>query len=342
MSLTKNKSLNAKTLEMINTYDKWPDYCMESYKNAEPADIDSDKIVFCGMGGSGVVFDILSSLIPDKDIIINKGYFLPKNITNSLIVLNSASGNTIETLTALKSAAKTKNKVIAFSSGEKIEDTKRVSTNGKIERFCTKNKIPQRTYAMRSSPRASIPFSLYTILGTLGQSFGIKKNAITDSIKTVKTSRDKIFNNQKNNSALDLAKFIKGYPICYYSSDLFPVALRFRQDFQENCKKLAACEEVVESCHNSINSWENPSGLSPILLRGKNDHKLIKNRFEVWKEYFETRKLSYKEIYSGNGGLLTQYMELIYEMGMSTIYYAINDGTDPTLLKAIDFVKARV
>jgi len=329
MSIFENKSVNEKTQEMIDTYDKWPEYARDSYKNSEPLDLPSDKIVFCGMGGSGIAFDIISSLIPDKDIIINKGYFLPKNISNSLIIVNSASGNTIETITALKSVSKSKNKVIAFSSG------------GKIETYCKKNNITYRNYDLKSSPRASIPFSLYTILGTLSESFGIKKAPISNSIKALENSRKKL-NSKKNNPALDLAKFIKGYPVCYYSSEFFPVALRFRQDFQENCKKLAATEEVVESCHNSINSWENPSGLSPILLRGSNDHKLIKNRFEVWKEYFESRKIKYKEIIPTKGDLLSQFMALIYEMSTSTIYYAIQDGTDPTLLKAIDFVKARV
>jgi len=330
VSIFKNKPVNEKTQLMIDTYNKWPEYSMDSYKNAEPSDLASDRIVFCGMGGSGVVFDILSSLIPNKNMIINKGYFLPKNITNSLIVFNSASGDTIETLTALKSASKSNNKIIAFSSG------------GKIESFCNKNKINYRKYPMSSSPRASLPFSLYTILGTLSKSFGMSKSTIVSSIKALHDSRTKIFNDTKNNPAVDLAKFIKGYPVCYYSSELFPVALRFRQDFQENCKKLAATEEVVESCHNSINSWENPIGLSPILVRSSRDHKLIQNRFEVWKEYFETRKISYKELYSGKGPLLTQFMTLMYEMGLSTIYYAVQDGTDPTLLKAIDFVKARV
>ncbi len=329
MSIFENKSVNEKTQEMIDTYNKWPEYARDSYKNSEPLDLPSDKIVFCGMGGSGIAFDIISSLIPDKDIIISKGYFLPKNISNSLIIVNSASGNTIETITALKSASKSKNKVIAFSSG------------GKIETYCKKNNITYRNYDLKSSPRASIPFSLYTILGTLSESFGIKKTPISNSIKALENSRKKL-NSKKNSPALDLAKFIKGYPVCYYSSEFFPVALRFRQDFQENCKKLAATEEVVESCHNSINSWENPSGLSPILLRGSNDHKLIKNRFEVWKEYFESRKIKYKEIIPTKGDLLSQFMALIYEMSTSTIFYAIQDGTDPTLLKAIDFVKARV
>jgi hypothetical protein len=35
-------------------------------------------------------------------------------------------------------------------------------------------------------------------------------------------------------------------------------------------------------------------------------------------------------------------MTLMYEMGLSTIYHAVQNDIDPTLLEAIDFVKARV
>ena len=330
MGIFDGKPVNEKTQEMIDVYKNWPEYAKESYSNAKPISVKFDKVIFCGMGGSGLIFDILSSLIPDKQVIINKGYVLPKNISNSLMIFNSASGDTIETLTALKTALKSKNKIIAFSSG------------GKMENFCKKNKITHIRYDMQSSPRASLPVSLYTILGTLYDSFGIKKSMITKSIKSLHDARKKIFENVDSNPVIDLAEFIKDGPVCYHSPELSPVALRFSQDFQENCKKFATQGDVVESCHNFINSWETLTNFSPILLRGSNDDKNIIKRFEVWIEYFKTRGISYKELSSVKGDLLTQFMTLMYEMGLSTIYHAVQNDIDPTLLEAIDFVKARV
>lgn len=330
MGIFDGKSINDKTQEMINVYENWPKYAQESYDNAKPIKVKFEKIIFCGMGGSGLVFDILSSLILDKQVIINKGYVLPKNISNSLMIFNSASGDTIETITALKTALKSKNKIIAFSSG------------GKLENFCKKNKITHIKYDMQSSPRASLPVSLYTILGTLSDSFGIKKSMITKSIKSLHDAKKKIFENVDSNPAINLAEFIKDGPICYHSPELFPVALRFSQDFQENCKKFATQGDVIESCHNFINSWETLTNFSPILLRGCNDDKNTIKRFEVWIEYFKTRGISYKELYSIKSDLLTQFMTLMYEMGLSTIYHAVQNDIDPTLLEAIDFVKARV
>ena len=330
MDIFETKSINEKTRFMIDVYKNWPKYAQESYDNAKPINVKFEKVIFCGMGGSGLVFDILSSLILDKQVIINKGYVLPKNISNSLMIFNSASGDTIETITALKTASKSKNKIIAFSSG------------GKLENFCKKNKITHIKYDLKSSPRASLPVSLYTILGTLSVSFGIKKSMITKSIKSLHDTKKKIFENVDSNPTINLAEFIKDGPICYHSTELFPVALRFSQDFQENCKKFATQGDVVESCHNFINSWETLTNFSPILLRGSNDDKNTIKRFEVWIEYFKTRGILYKELYSIKGDLLTQFMTLMYEMGMSTIYHAVQNDIDPTLLEAIDFVKARV
>ncbi|MCH9657936.1 glucose-6-phosphate isomerase [archaeon] len=330
MDIFAKKPINKETQVMVDVYENWPEYAQESYDNAKPISVKFEKVIFCGMGGSGLVFDILSSLISDKQVVINKGYVLPKDISNSLMIFNSASGDTIETITAIESALESKNKIIAFSSG------------GKLEEFCKKNNITHIKYDLKSSPRASLPVSLYTILGTLSDSFGIEKSIIIKSIQSLRDTKKKIFGSLDSNPAIDLAEFIKDGAVCYYSPELFPVALRFSQDFQENCKKFATQGDVVESCHNFINSWENLTNFSPILLRGQPENEYIKKRFEVWIEYFETREISYRELYSVEGDLLTQFMTLMYEMGMSTIYHAVQNDIDPTLLEAIDFVKARV
>jgi len=87
------------------------------------------------MGDSGALGDILSSILSKTNTHVNvvKGYHLPKTVdSNTLVVTTSISGNTIETLSVLESASKQDCKIIAFSSG------------GKIETFCSKNDIDYR------------------------------------------------------------------------------------------------------------------------------------------------------------------------------------------------------
>lgn len=317
--------------EMIDVYKSWPEYAEESFNSSKKMDVKFDNIIVSGMGGSGIIGNVLSYLT-ESYISVSKGYFLPKNITkNTLVICNSASGNTLETLTLLKTAHEMGCKIVAFSSG------------GKIEKYCNKNKILYEKYKMVNSPRSSLVFSLYTILGSLYESIGLERKHIVKSIENLKKTKDQIFSTDvKNNPSSNLAEFISGIPICYYSPKLLPAALRFKNDFQENCKKHAMIEEIAESCHNSINAWEQPSDINPILFRKDDDHILIKKQFDVVKEYLDSKKVQYLEIFTPKGDLLNALISPMYYMGYATILRAIRDGVDPTDIPAIRFIKARL
>ena len=125
--------MNSKELERIDSekmyevYDKWPQTAKESYEmNLEKFNVkDVDHIVFAGMGGSGTIGDVMSSLLSKDDIHVSvvKGYLLPKTVdSNTLVVLTSISGNTDEPLTVLKNNLKSNAKLIAFSSGGKLQE----------------------------------------------------------------------------------------------------------------------------------------------------------------------------------------------------------------------------
>ena len=196
---------------------------------------------------------------------------------------------------------------------------------------------------MINSPRSSLVFSLYTILGSLSESIGLQKKYITESLSNLKKTKETLFeSNKKDNLSSNLVKFMSGIPICYYSPALLPAALRFKNDFQENCKKHAMIEEIAESCHNSINAWEQHSIVNPILLRKDDDHLFIKKQFDVVKEYYKSKKIHHIEIFASKGNLLNALINQMYNMGYATILRAIQDGIDPTDIPAIRFIKARL
>ena len=119
---------------MYKVYDKWPEIARESFEsNQASIDFDDiDHIVFAGMGGSGAIGDMFSSVLSKTKIHVNvvKGYLLPTTVdSNSLVIVVSVSGDTSETLAVLDSAFKIKCKIIAFSSG------------GKMLEYCKKNNI---------------------------------------------------------------------------------------------------------------------------------------------------------------------------------------------------------
>jgi len=322
---------------MHKIYDEWPEIAKNAFESdLDPVDFKNiDHIIFAGMGGSGAIGDLFASLLSKTNIHVSlvKGYLLPKTVDkNTLIVTTSVSGNTIETLTILESAKNLDCNIIGFSSG------------GKMKEFCDKNKINFKKIDLMHSPRTSfIKFSL-TIMHVLNSILLIKKNDISNTINELAQLRDKIGsqNLSDSNPALDLANFISGIPLIYYPYGMQSSAIRFKSSIQENAKKHAIIEDVVEASHNGIVAWEKPSDIQPILLRGYDDYIKTQERFDIIKEFFKRNNIQYKEIISVPGNILTKLMTLTYLLDYTSIYRAILSEIDPTPVSSINFIKSKI
>ena len=319
---------------MYQTYDKWPEIAESSY-NSELQKIDLEEIgdfVFVGMGGSGAINELFSSLLTKSKIHVSvvKGYHLPKTVNSkTLVVATSVSGNTDETLSVLDNAVNEKCKIICFSSGGKMED------------YCTRKNISFRKIPIHNSPRASLVAYFYSILRVLEPVLPIKKTEIDESIEILKEMRNKIsyHNLQLSNPAIELANWITDIPIIYYPWGLQTSATRFKNALQENAKMHAMAEDILEACHNGIVSWERPSTIKPILIEGKDDYIKTKERWVVLKKYFEKNNIEYKEIFSVEGNIISKLISLIYFFDYTSIYRSILSKIDPTPVKSIDFIK---
>ena len=322
---------------MYQIYEKWPDLADECFKSSlNSINFKNPKhLVFVGMGGSGAICDVFSSILSKTNIHteVVKGYHLPKTVdVKTVVIVASVSGNTDETLSVLKQATRVTKKIICFSSG------------GRVEIFCKKNNIEFRKISMIHSPRASFVPYLYSMLKVLLPILPIKKSNILESIKELKKISKKILliNMYENNNSLNLAKWIDGIPIIYYPAGLESAAIRFKNSLQENAKHHAITEDVIEACHNGIVSWEKKSDVKPILIQGKNDHIQTKQRWKIIKKYFKENKIEYQEIISTNGDILTKIIQLIYILDLVSIYLAILEKTDPSPVKSIDYIKRKI
>ncbi len=323
--------------KMYKTYDNWPEIAQESFEN-EQSSINFDDInhiVFAGMGGSGAIGDMFSSIFSKTNMHVSivKGYLLPNTITkNSLVVTTSISGNSIETLTALDTARKKDCKIVAVSSG------------GKMEGYCNKYNLDFRKILQNHSPRASFSGFLYFLIKILGDGLPITNNDINESINELKKTRELIstLNLTDSNPSLELAKWITGIPLIYYPGGLSAAAVRFKSSLQENSKLHVMTEDVIEACHNQIVAWEKPSIVQPILLQGKDDHLKTKERWKIMKEYFKTNSIDYQEIFSIEGNILSKLINLTYLLDYYSIYHAVLNQIDPSPVNSINFVKQRL
>ena len=337
------KRMNFEELEKIDSkkmfkvYDVWPDIAKESYEEefSKPEFNDIDHIVFAGMGGSGTIGDVFSSILSQNDIhtSVVKGYLLPKTVDkNTLVVVTSVSGNTQESLTILENSKNSQAKFIAFSSG------------GMIKEYALKNKVNYQEIKMEHSPRASFPKYVFSMLKTLESVIPVTKSDITDTISKMEIMRENIFSNNLNedNTALSLAKWITGIPVLYYPLGLQSTAIRFKNSLQENSKLHVVTEDVIEACHNGIVSWERNSNMQPILIRGHDDYFKTIERWKILKEFFNSKQIECKEISSVEGNIISKIVNLIYLLDYASIYHSVISGIDPSPVTAVDFIKERL
>jgi len=323
--------------EMFRIYDNWPQIALEAFSNElKPISYDGiNHIVFAGMGGSGTIGDIFSSILSKTNIHVSvvKGYLLPKTVNqDSLVISTSVSGDTDETMNVIKTTQDIGCRSIAFASG------------GKIEKYCIKNNVEYRKIEQIHSPRASFTKFLFSILKTLSPIIPISNDMVKESIDSLSQLKNEIdsTNITKNNPALNLAEWIKETPVIYYPSGLEAAAIRFKNALQENSKLHVISEDVIEACHNGIVAWEKPSKFKPILIQGEKDYVKTKERWEILKEYFNEKDIEFKEIHSVNGNILSKLIHLIYLFDYTSIYNAAINKIDPTPVKSIQYIKKRL
>ncbi len=321
---------------MCDVYNEWPRIAKQAY-NSQVDKLEHKNIthlVFAGMGGSGSIGDMFSSILSKTEIPVSivKGFHLPSTVnSDTLVIATSVSGNTLETLTILKEAIMKNSKIIAFSSG------------GKIEKYCNNKKIKHRKIEQIHSPRASFVNYLYYILNLLEPILPIKRNSVIQSIKEIELLSKNITTNNlsKTNKAIKLAEWISDIPIIYYPYGLKAAAIRFKNSLQENSKHHAMTEDIVEMCHNGIVSWERQQNVQPILIEGKNDYIKTKLLQKIIKDYFLKNNIDYRVVSSPRGSIISKLVYLIYFLDYVSIYKAILDRVDPTPVRSIEYLKSK-
>ncbi|MEE8637566.1 MAG: SIS domain-containing protein, partial [Candidatus Margulisiibacteriota bacterium] len=117
------------------------------------------QVVVAGMGGSAIAGDIAAGLFSGKidlPLYVMRGYRLPAFVgKETLFFALSYSGNTEETLSAVKEAERCGAKIICIASG------------GKLKEIAEKNNHPAYLIPSGYESRAALPYLLMPILKSL-------------------------------------------------------------------------------------------------------------------------------------------------------------------------------
>jgi len=322
--------------KMYKIYDEWPKIARNTWESdLEVIHFDElNHIVFAGMGGSGAIGEVFASVLSKSKIHVSvvNGYHLPSTVdSNTLVIPISVSGNTDETLTILESANLLKCKIVAFASG------------GKIQEYCIKNNIKFQQLSQDHSPRGSFVRYLYSILKILQSTLKIKSSDVNESIKILENMKKNISsqNLTNSNSAISLAKWISGIPVIYYPWGLQSAAVRFKNSLNENGKIHVINEDIVKATHNDIVAWMKKSDVTPIIISGPDDYHKTKKIWKKFKIFLKEHDISYYQINTVNGSILTKLTYLIYLCDYASVYFSVLTETDPSPVEPIKYFKQK-
>ncbi len=290
-----------------------------------------NNVIVTGLGGSGIGGSIVQNYVFDKIKIpftVNKDYSLPAFVNRkSLVIVCSYSGNTEETLMAMKEAMKKKATIVCVTSGGTVAD---IATKKKYDCILVPAGMP---------PRSCLGYSLIQLLFILGH-FSLIGNQFEKEIrKAIKEMKDGESDTQKK--ALAIAKKINGkLPIVYSSSHFEGIAIRFRQQLNENSKLLGWSAVIPEMNHNELVGWrQKAEDKAVIILRSNDDFDRVQTRMEINKKIIKKYTSTILEITTDAKSYWEKAFYLIHLTDWISVQLAELNNTDSTEVKVIDFLK---
>ncbi len=292
------------------------------------------NIVISGLGGSGIGGSIVSELIADScsvPVIINKDYHLPAFVNAStLLIISSYSGNTEETLSAMEQGMAKQAQIVCISSGGKVLELAKQHQFDFIE-------IPGGF-----PPRSCIGYSLVQLLKVMVNKGFAKASLFTDLEKAIQLLDHDSSSIKKE--AQDIATKLKGkLPVIYSLGTSEGVAVRFRQQINENSKMLCWHHTFPEMNHNELVGWtEKNDSLVVLTFHTSFDFKRTLKRYEVCKPIFQKFSSGVIDISAKGESKLEQFLYLIHIGDWISCYIADLKGIDPVEVNVINHLKSEL
>lgn len=299
------------------------------FRSAKPKNI--TKILFCGMGGSAISGDILRAVVTESTALpfkVNRSGQLSNWVDrNTLVILSSYSGNSIEILNMVPSLLKSRASILVVSSG------------GKLSEIAAKKKLPCLKITGGLMPRCAIGYTTFSLLPVL-KYWGWADYSDAD-IKEVIAMVKKA----PRAEARALAKQLYGKFAHFYGSAQFsgPILTRWRCQLAENSKMLASQHLIPEMMHNEIEGWKFPKDIlkksAAVFFYDKNDPKWLLGKIEGAQAIIRKSGASVHKIHSRGKSKLARLFSLISLGDWTSYELAVLNHIDPMAIPHIETLK---
>ncbi|GAB4374582.1 MAG: bifunctional phosphoglucose/phosphomannose isomerase [Salibacteraceae bacterium] len=316
----------------------FPDHLREAKHIADafpsPSYRPFDNVAIFGLGGSGIGGTIISQMLADEcpvPINVVKDYDIPAYIgKRTLVIACSYSGNTEETLEAVSQAHERGAQIACITSG------------GKLAELSAGHGWPCVIIPGGLPPRAAFGYSFVQLLN-IAEVYGLSttpwKSSLLEVADHLTVQSEKI-----SNAGRQLAEALVGHtPVIYSSTWLEGVAVRWRQQFNENSKILCWHHVYPEMNHNELVGWRSEDHrLAVIFLVSDLDNSRVVRRMELTKSVYSkyTPHLHFCKAVGKNK--MAQAVYLIHLGDWTSVFLAQFRGVDATEVKVIDWLKTEL
>jgi glucose/mannose-6-phosphate isomerase len=303
------------------------------------------SIVVCGMGGSNLASELVTSVYRDSlsvPVLLVRDYTLPKFIgRDTLIIISSYSGSTVETLACLREARERRAQIIVITGGGallKQAQTLRIPT---VKLNVSDNPSKQ--------PRYGVGVQLGALLAVLQQLQYLTIN-INSLFETLNWLYD--LNNQElsadvpqsKNSAKQVAEFLAlKMPLVIGADILSANAHILSNQLNESAKSYATYHLLPEMNHHLLEGLAIPTNISQnmcaIFLQSSLFSPEISNRYKVTQKVFDRQKINYLTYSISGADPLAASLELLLWGSWVSFYLSVLHKQQPAHIPWVDYFK---
>jgi len=324
-------------ISMLELVQSFPHQMQDSYRLAQNFDLNSIKkdkisnIVITGMGGSGIGASIVAEYLKNNSeipICVSKSYLPPAFISPAtLFIVSSYSGNTEETVEAMRIAIEKQCQIITICSG------------GIVKAMSQRYDFPCQLVPSGFPPRASLAYSFYQLLHIFNQlgigPSGLENNWL-EAIKYLQNNYKSIYSDAE---AL-AEKLANRIPVIYSDADFEAPVIRFRQQLNENSKMLAYHHVIPEMNHNELVGWKNVNkSIVALLIRTNFDYSRNQQRMDFVKRIIQKNNIEVVELNLNHENRLKNILYFVQLTDLVSVIIAQKNNIDPIEVHVIDDLK---
>jgi glucose/mannose-6-phosphate isomerase len=306
----------------------FPNQIKECWNQAFSFDIpqkDIKSVVVSGMGGSSNAAKILQGLYESELKIpfeVHNDYSLPAWVnSDTLVVANSYSGNTEETLSSIDSAKKAGAKIFGITTGGKIAE---MIKSGEISGVVV---TPGETNPT-GFPKTGLGVSFGALAGTLSK-VGILPITEEELIEAA----GEISEISKNWNVKEIAQWLHGsLPVLFGGRPFIGSLNAGRNAMCEISRNFTQFYDFPEVNHVLIEAMQKPEAAKQIKYlffeSGFNEER-VKIRYKVTKGILDEQSLAHNSYELKGTTKLAQGLELPYFCAWLAFNLSMLDATDP-------------